>query len=184
MPAPEKTTQEAIVAAGCELVERHGIDGLTMNAVAERVGVRAPSLDKRVRYRGELVDLVVGATIEDLALVLRRAIDAVDDPREQLRSAARALRSFGRGRPRSYELIFGPARDASDMTRAARGHAVAPVLSACAALVGEERALDAARLVTAWANGFITMELAESFQMGDDVDRAWAWGLERIVQAL
>src|SRR5579859_2603616 len=68
MPAPERTTHEAIVAAGCELVEQHGLGGLTMRAIAERVGVRAPSLYKRVRNRGELIDLVVEATVEDLTL--------------------------------------------------------------------------------------------------------------------
>ena len=184
MPAREKTTQEAIVAAGRELVERLGLDGLTMQAVAERVGVRAPSLYKRVRNRGELVDLVVGSVIEDLARELRGAINGIEDPREQLACAAAALRSFGHERPESYELVFGLAQEASEPTRAARDHAVAPILSACSALVGDQHALDAARLVTAWANGFITMELAESFQMGGDVDRAWAWGLERILRAL
>ncbi|WP_415853859.1 TetR/AcrR family transcriptional regulator [Sinomonas sp. G460-2] len=184
MAAPEKTTQEAIVAAGRELVERRGMSGLTMQAVAERVGVRAPSLYKRVRNRGELVDLVVETTVEDLARELRHATEGILDPREQLKSAANALRSFAHGRPKSYELIFGLAREASGLTRTARGRAVAPVLSACSALVGHEQALDAARLVTAWANGFITMELAESFQMGGNVDRSWAWGLERIVRAL
>ncbi|TPX01092.1 TetR family transcriptional regulator, partial [Schumannella luteola] len=44
MPAPEKTTLDEIVAAGCELVETLGAEGLTMQAVASRVGVRAPSL--------------------------------------------------------------------------------------------------------------------------------------------
>ncbi|MDQ4501300.1 TetR/AcrR family transcriptional regulator [Sinomonas sp. ASV322] len=184
MPAREKTTHEAIVAAGRELAERHGIGGLTMQAVAERVGVRAPSLYKRVRNRDELVDLVVGATIDDLTEALRDATDGIDDPREQLRSLGNALRVFGQGRPKSYELIFGLAREASDSTREARERAVAPLLSACAALVGAEQALDAARLVTAWANGFISMELTGSFQMGGDVDRAWAWALERIVGAL
>lgn len=184
MPAPEKTSQEAIVAAGRELVERNGISGLTMQAVAEKVGVRAPSLYKRVRNRDELMDLVVAATIEDLAQALRDAIDGIDDPRDQLKSAAGTLRAFGRGRPKSFELIFGPAREASEGTRAARDRAVAPLLSSCSALVGQQRALDAARLVTAWANGFITMELAESFRMGGDVEGSWAWGLDRIVRAL
>ncbi|WP_412159619.1 helix-turn-helix domain-containing protein, partial [Pantoea sp. SIMBA_079] len=54
MPTPEKTSRTAIVAAGRVLIESGGLDGLTMQAVAERVGVRAPSLYKRVRDRREL----------------------------------------------------------------------------------------------------------------------------------
>jgi AcrR family transcriptional regulator len=209
MPAPEKTTLEAIVVAGRELVDRDGLAGLTMQAVAARVGVRAPSLYKRVRDREELVDLVVGSIMDELAGMLDAAggsvaavggavgagraggadgaggTDGTDaDPRARLRALARALRAFGHAHPRSYALIFGLAPDAGDATRSARARSVAPLLAACEALVGRDHALDAARLVTSWANGFITMELAESFQLGGDVDTAWEWGLERIVAAV
>ena len=47
-------------------------------------------------------------------------------------------------------------------------------------LVGEDAALEAARLITAWATGFIDMELAGAFRLGGDVDRAFEFGLERL----
>ena len=44
MPTPERTSLDAIIRAGCDLLEADGVEGLTMQAVAVRVGVRAPSL--------------------------------------------------------------------------------------------------------------------------------------------
>jgi hypothetical protein len=72
-----------------------------------------------------------------------------------------------------------PRPDAEAVVRS-----VTPLLDAVAALTGPDHALDGARLMTAWANGFITMELGGLFGLGGDVDRAWRWGLERMVAAL
>ena len=49
---------------------------------------------------------------------------------------------------------------------------------------GPEHALEAARTVVAWAHGFITMELAGAFSLGGDIDRAYAFGIERLAAAL
>lgn len=58
------------------------------------------------------------------------------------------------------------------------------VLHASARLAGEADALEAARTVTAWANGFIAMELAGAFRLGGDVDRAFAYGIDRLTRAI
>ena len=62
MPTPDRTSLQDIVEAGRDLVETGGAAKLTMQAVAERVGVRAPSLYKRVRDRDALLVLVAEAT--------------------------------------------------------------------------------------------------------------------------
>ena len=53
-----------------------------------------------------------------------------------------------------------------------------------AELAGPEHALEAARTLTAWASGFVAMELAGAFRMGGDVDAAFEFGVERIADAL
>ena len=153
-----------------------------MQTVAERVGVRAPSLYKHVRDRGELLSLVVAASVDDLAERMA-ATEVEPDARRRIVAQAQALRRFAHDRPVGFALVFG-AHGAPRPDAASSARSVTPLLDAVTALVGPEHALDAARLLTAWANGFITMELGGAFQLGDDVDAAWSWGLERIVAAL
>ena len=45
-------------------------------------------------------------------------------------------------------------------------------------------ALDAARLVTAWATGFVSMELSGSFRFDGDLDQAFEYGLDRLLAGL
>jgi AcrR family transcriptional regulator len=185
VPAAPRTTLDEIVAAGRAVVEEGGANSLTMQAVADRVGVKAPSLYKRLRDRDELVGLVATATVTDLGDQLADAsMGPGEEPRAALTRLARTVRTFAHRWPRGYHLVFGflpaPARPSRDSLE----RSVAPVLQVCAALVGPEHALDAARTVTAWANGFITMELADAFQLGPDLDRAFEYGLQVLTRAL
>ncbi|HMO09918.1 MAG TPA: helix-turn-helix domain-containing protein, partial [Actinotalea sp.] len=98
MPAPSRTSHDAIVRAGAALLEEVGLPGLTMLAVAERVGVRAPSLYKHVGGRDDLVARIADATVRDLGAVLEQA--TAGRPADQaLHHAAWALRSFAHERP-------------------------------------------------------------------------------------
>ena len=51
-------------------------------------------------------------------------------------------------------------------------------------LAGKDHALEAARTVVAWANGFIAMELAGAFRLGGDVNRAFDYGIDRLATAI
>ncbi len=72
MPAHSQTSTAAIVAAGRRLLETRGVDALTMRDVADAVGVRAPSLYKRVRGRADLVRLILEDVADELTAVARR----------------------------------------------------------------------------------------------------------------
>jgi len=183
VPTPARTSRRDIVAAGRDLVEAEGLEGLTMQRVATAVGVRAPSLYKHVSSRGALVKLIVEDVVADLAASLEgrgRTGDAGDD----LAVLATVFRDFARAHPETYRLIFSPLPEdwRPDPDRLAE--ASRPVLEATTALAGSDRALDAARTVTAWAHGFVSMELADAFRLGGDVDRAFGFGVASLVDAL
>jgi Tetracyclin repressor-like, C-terminal domain len=59
----------------------------------------------------------------------------------------------------------------------------ATLLGIVTELAGPRHALPAARMIVAWANGFIMMELAGAFRLGGDVEEAWAFGLDRVLAA-
>jgi hypothetical protein len=50
--------------------------------------------------------------------------------------------------------------------------------------VGQERALEAARTLVAWAHGFVSMELSGAFRLGGDVDAAFAFGVDAVLQGI
>jgi AcrR family transcriptional regulator len=181
MPAPARTTTETVIAAGRAIIEREGVDALTMQAVAVAVGVRAPSLYKRVAGREGLVRLIADQAALELAAQLDHAVTGLDAAAD-LRALAAAFRRFAHLNPATYPLLFAAGqRYISDEARHRASDAGRRV---AAALAGVEHALPAARLVTAWAHGFVSMELADAFRLGGDVDEAWEFALDGLVQAL
>ncbi|WP_374975254.1 TetR/AcrR family transcriptional regulator [Microbacterium trichothecenolyticum] len=172
MPTPERTSYAEIVSAGRDVLEESGPAGLTMQSVAQRVGVRAPSLYKRVRDRDALIRAVAAATVGDLT----ERLEASDRSLEDL---ARAYRALAHERPEGFRLMFAAAAPQELLDRAGM-----TIVDSAAAIAGQERALDAARLVTAWATGFIHMELAGAFRLGGDVDGAFEYGLAALRRGL
>lgn len=183
MPTPDRTSLDEIVAAARDILEREGLAAVTMQAVAKRVGVRAPSLYKRVDSRNALIELVAKTAVNELGDRIDAAAPASADPHMELRQVARDLRAFAHENPRVYQLIFAGS-DATRPDPQVLARASAPVLRVTAELVGSEYALEAARTITAWAHGFIGMELAGAFKLGGDIDNAFEFGTELLADAL
>ena len=184
MPAPTRTTNEEILAVAVRLVEEGGPDALTMKAVAARVGVQPPSLYKRVQGREHLLGMVAERAASDVAAVLDEAQAAGEDPLDGVIAMARSLREFAHGHPRLFGLLFAALPDAARPSRDVLARASAAVLTAGGRLAGPERALDAARTITAWAYGFLTMELAGAFQLGGEPGEAFEFGAHAIARSL
>ena len=185
MPTPTRITPESLRSAAREVLERDGRDGLTMQAVAVALGVRAPSLYKHVRDRDALVRIVA----DDVARDLGSRMDAVlagtgDDAGAALRAMAASVRRFAHERPNGYGLVFGPMREAERADRVALDRGSAALLVVSRRLAGERHALDAARTFTAWMHGFTSRELAGAFRLGGEIDDAWDFGLDRHVAGL
>jgi AcrR family transcriptional regulator len=183
VPTPARTSTDEIVRAGRGIIEDEGIDGLTMQAIAARVGVRAPSLYKRVRNRNDLLRLVAN----DAAAELTRDLDGAattGDARRDLRALATAFRAFAHRYPGAYSLLFARLPDEARADPEWSVKASAPVIAATERLAGTDQALEAARTVVAWANGFIAMELAGAFRLGGDVGRAFDYGIDHLAAAI
>jgi AcrR family transcriptional regulator len=182
-PARARTSNAEIVAAGRELLEAGGLGAVTMQGVAAQVGVRAPSLYKRFPSRGALIAAIATATLDELEQLLA-PLRHDPDPAAGLRAAALAYRAFAWANPRGFELLYmnlpldwrPPVEDTA--------RATGPVLTLTERLVGREQALEAARLLTAFTNGFISMELVGAFRLGGDLDGSYRYGENALVDAL
>jgi len=179
-PAVAKTSDEEVVAAASKLVERVGAPALSMQAVAEQIGVRAPSLYKRFPDRAALLVAVERRALVDLARALTRASRSTSAA-ANLASMGRAYRRFGRSRPHLYALLYSGATRGDPAATQARRETAAPALRAFAALVGEDSALSATRVFTAFLHGFISMEIAGEFRLGPGIDEAFERGLRTLI---
>ena len=179
-PAPVKATNAEILAAARAIAAREGDDGLSLNAVAEAVGVRAPSLYKRFANRAALIDEVREGVLAELATLLHLARGRKRGP-AAIKAMAAAFRAWAKHEPQLYRLIYaGPSSGAS----AGAAAALQPVLEEMTAQVGERRALSAARLFTAFLRGFVSMENEGQFNLGGSVDEAFEFGIEAILRGL
>jgi AcrR family transcriptional regulator len=182
MPAIPKTSDEEVVRAARRLVEKSGLDALSMQAVAEAVGVRAPSLYKRFPDRAALVEAVTLSAISDLRDALT-ASSRSQSPTTGLRALGRAFRAFALQNPRLYPLLF-TAGPPGDPAVAARATAAEPLFDAIARAVRPDHVLSAARTFTAYVHGFCSMELAGAFRLGGSIDEAFTTGLDILIHGL
>ncbi len=180
MPAVAKVSDDGIVAAARRLVERHGAAALSMQGVADEVGVRAPSLYKRFADRAALLAAVQRAIFADLGRRLEAAATR-PDPQLALVAMAHAYRGFARARPHAYALMFSSELPHDGVGDDVRRLAAQPVLTALSAWIGPEQALATARVFTAFVHGFVSMELSGAFRLGGNVDEAFARGLQMLL---
>lgn len=183
MPAVAKTSDEEIVAAAKRIVERLGIDALSMQAVAEAVDVKPPSLYKRFADRDALVRTVQVRAFSDLRSALERVPRNLA-PAERLRSMAHAYRAYARRHKRLYAAMFAPLEAYGPEDIAMRAASAAPLLETVALLTESRDALPAARMLTAFVHGFVSMELSTSFRLGGDIDAAYDFAVDRLIGAV
>jgi AcrR family transcriptional regulator len=157
-----------IVAAARELLESDGPDGLSMRRIADRLGIRAPSLYKHVPDKQALESALISAYFEESAERLEAAARGAADPAAAI---AGAYRDFARRNPHGYRLMTGRPLDRARLTPGAEERAARPLIDA----VGGDR--DAARALWAFLHGMTILELDGRFPPEADLDGAWRRGI-------
>jgi AcrR family transcriptional regulator len=169
--APDRLTPRAqeIVAAARGLLEEEGPDALSMRRVADRLGIRAPSIYKHLPDKQALETAVISAGFEEQAAAFEAAIEGGGDP---LASLARAYRAFAHGHPHLYRLMTERPLQRDRLAPGVEERAAASLVAA----VGGDR--DRARAVWAFAHGMTILELNGRFPPAADLDAAWVCGLD------
>jgi AcrR family transcriptional regulator len=124
--SPEKPalTRDRVLSAAVSLADEQGIGALSMRQLGARLGVEAMSLYNHVRNKDEILDGIVEAVVEEIA-VPRSGADWRSAMRERAVSARRAFdrhpwvvalmdtrMSSGPSRLRYFDAMLGTLRDA------------------------------------------------------------------------
>jgi len=161
-----------IVVAAREMLDEHGAEALTMRRLAERLGIRAPSLYKHLPDKAALEAAVIATGLEDLAVALEESLHNAAEP---LAALTAAYRAFAVAHPHLYLLMTNRPLPREHLPQGVEDRAAAPVLRATGDLVR-------ARAVWAFAHGMVVLELAGRFPPDADLDAAWRAGITAFQQ--
>jgi AcrR family transcriptional regulator len=129
-------TREEIKAGAWRQLEEHGVEGLSLNAIAKELGMTGPALYRYVTSRDELLaDLVVDAW-EELADALERAAEQNSGApaAKRLGAIGLAYRAWALAQPHRYRLAIqtplGSGELAPERVIPAAQRCMAPILDA------------------------------------------------------
>lgn len=134
-----------------------------MRNLADRLGIRAPSLYKHVTGRQEIETLLAAEALEEIGAALAAESD--------LAGMGRAYRVWARANPGLYRVATTRPLDRENLPEGVEQAAAAPLIEA----VNGDR--DRARAVWALAHGLTLLELDGRFPDDADIDAAWRAGL-------
>jgi AcrR family transcriptional regulator len=163
--------RDDIVAAARDLLEAEGEDALTMRAIADRVGMRAPSLYKHITGKEELEVALVALGLAEQAELFETAVATAPDP---VAAIAADYRAWAARHPHLYRLMNDRPLPRERLPEGLETRVLAPVLTA----LGGDRTR--ARAMWAFAHGMVSLELAGRFPEDADPAAAWAVGLAGI----
>lgn len=172
-------TPTAVTEAGATLVDEIGFAWLSMGQVAERLGVKTPSLYKHVANQADLAHRIGVVAAVELADAIRDATQGRAG-RDALVAGAQAMRTFVKEHPGRYAagnaarttgpddpLVPAVERLFASWSAMLRGYRLDP---------GQE--IHALRMVRSILHGFATLEADGGFQVGVPVDDSFAWVID------
>ncbi|MER5790290.1 TetR/AcrR family transcriptional regulator [Streptomyces sp. NPDC001980] len=163
-----------IVAAARDLLEESGPAVLTMRTLADRLGIKAPSLYKHFPDKHAVEVELTARMLEESAEALEAAEAAESRTPGSLEALARAYRMYALTHPHLYCLATERPLPRAALPAGLEDRAAAPLLRACG---GD---LDLARATWAFAHGMVVLEIHGRFPEDADLDAAWKRGLKSL----
>src|SRR5216683_2743331 len=173
-----------VVEAAAKLVDEEGIEQLSLGRLAERLGVRTPSLYNHVAgLPGLKHDLTLYCLRDVLDRVTRVTIGK--SRAEAICALATAYRAYARETPGRYALTL-QAPAPGDQELQAIAQQLVDVIRAVLApyRLSEEDAIHAIRGMRSLVHGFISLEVAGGFGMPVDQDASFHWLIKLFIAGL
>jgi len=165
-----------VVAAGAALADEVGFPALSMGQLAERVGVRTPSLYKHVAGQDDLNRRIAALALAEAGDAVGAAIQGYAG-REALAAAAHAFRDFVLTHPGRYAATIGVEPTGPDDPIALAGLRLLDSFTAVLRSydVAPAEVDHALRALRSFFHGFATLQSANGFQWSADVDESFEW---------
>ncbi|MBB3674702.1 TetR-like C-terminal domain-containing protein [Modestobacter versicolor] len=174
-----------VVAAAAELADEIGFPELTMARLADRLGVRTPSLYKHVASQEDLHRRIAVLALDEVADAVGAATQGRAG-RDALGAAARAMREFVVTHPGRYAATIGlTATGPDDPMAIAAIRGLGPFSAVLRGYdVPPEQATHALRALRSVFHGFATLQATGGFQWAVDVDESFEWLIDLIDRGL
>jgi len=156
-----------IVAVARELLETEGAEALTMRRLADRLGIRAPSLYKHLPNKAALEVALIAAGFEETAAAFDAATGNAADP---LGALVREYRTFATRNPHLYRLMTEGPLPREQLERGLEDRAAK-------ALIRATGSPERARAAFAFIHGMVILELNGRFPDDGGLEPAWRAGL-------
>ena len=177
-------TPDRVVSAASDLADEQGYSRLTLAALAERLGVRQPSLYKHIDSLDSLQRGISVQAKRELGDVLGRAAVGQSGP-DAVRAIALAYRRWVLEHPGRYAAtVRAPSPDDEEDLRASE-EVVAILLDVLAGFgLRGNAAIDAARTLRSALHGYVSLEASGGFGMPRNVDRSYRFLIDTVVAGL
>ena len=183
MPHRAGLDHATVVEAAAKLVDEEGIEQLTLGRLAERLGVRTPSLYNHVAgLSGLKHDLALYCLRDVLDRITRAAVGK--SRAEAIFAFANAYLSYARETPGRYALTLAP--DPDDQEVQALAKQIVDVVSAILAPYNlrEEDTIHAIRSLRSIVHGFILLQEASGFRIPVDPNASFHWLINLFIDGL
>jgi AcrR family transcriptional regulator len=178
-------TRDDVVAAAAALSDEIGYAELTMGLLAERLGVRAPSLYKHVDSLADLQHGLATLAMTELGEAVRDAIAGRAGP-DALAALLIAARDWVTAHPGRYGATAGAKfTGPGDPLLAASTRIIGSIAAVLRGYgIGDDEMDHAIRTIRCTLHGFSTLQAAGGFQWSGDPDETFAWMIRFIDQGL
>lgn len=178
-------TPAAVTEAGAALADEVGFAQLSMGLLAERLGVKTPSLYKHIASQADLAHRIAVQAANELADAIRDATQGRAGS-DALTAGAHAMRIYVKEHPGRYAAGNAARPTGSDDPLIP---AIGRVLDSWTAMLrGYEidagQQIHALRMVRTMLHGFATLETTNGFQFDVGIEDSFTWMINFIDHGL
>jgi AcrR family transcriptional regulator len=173
--------REALIKAGRAILEKDGVEALTLRACARKAGVSHAAPQHHFASVHDLLAEIAATGFEDFLKVLEKGAAHSSSPVEKLKAMGQSYVAFARERPAVYQLMFGVAAPlASERLQTAKIAAWDQLANAVSAAVGPEDKEAKAMQVWSAVHGFSMLVISQRLPPVVSISQA----LKRVLDGL